>query len=122
MEEIICSQCGHSIDKHFEDYDGIGSCNECMELYPDPIDNPNDVNRIKWCFIRPDTIEIEYLKRQVEIDNLANKELQRRIIDLTNDLRWIINSDPKLSSYYLREYVFKSLLEKGYISNNTEPV
>jgi hypothetical protein len=122
MEEMICSQCGHSIDEHYEDEDGVGDCRVCRKKREKVNPNYDPLLPFPYCWCRPDMIEIEYLKKQIEIKELANKELQLRIIELTNDLRAIINSKADLSARDLKDYAFDCLLRKGYISNNTEPV
>jgi predicted amidophosphoribosyltransferase len=116
MEEIICPQCGHSIEEHDDDYDGGGECKECIRINLDY--DPS----FSICWYRPETIEIAHFKKQVEIKELANKELQHRIIALVNDIKTIVNADVNLSATDLRLYAFDCLLKKGYISNNKEPV
>jgi|WetSurSiteA1Bulk_404760.scaffolds.fasta_scaffold13578_6 hypothetical protein len=122
MEEIICSQCGHSIDDHHEDYDGGGDCLKCRKEREKVNPDYDSSLPFPYCGYRPETIELEHLRKQIEIKELANKELQRRIITLVNDIKTIVNADVNLSATDLRLYAFDCLLKKGYISNNAEPV
>lgn len=122
MEEMICSQCSHSINEHYEDYDGAGDCRKCRKEREKVNPDYDSSLPFPYCGYRPETIEVEHLRKQVEIDELANKELQRRIIELVNELRMIINAKSSLSARDLKDYAFDCLLKKGYISNNTEPV
>jgi hypothetical protein len=77
MTNIICPECKHSIKNHSEDYDGIGRCMECQNLYPDNPDDPDCYNILKWCRERPENLKLNMAIELLEKYKISDDGFER---------------------------------------------